>query len=214
MQTEAVMFEVTDETDKFTGDRRINAMLQAQEGGAPGIQFAATMAGHQFPQLAGTGSYHLIFEWNNAKELDGLVGTLGLAPEASAMEFHLFYCLINGKPVQLEHTAISKRAALTDDGNETLVFIVSVTAGDLKQISTASSVECRASDHEFILNQDVRDRIGKILPLIGNAKTVTQASNEQQARAESNRKSIEGIEAILGFVGLGVILFFIIKFFG
>jgi hypothetical protein len=51
MQTEAEMFEITDETDKFTGDRRINAMLQAQERDAPGIQFAATIAGHQFPQL-------------------------------------------------------------------------------------------------------------------------------------------------------------------
>lgn len=214
MKSETEMFDINDETDKFTGDRQISAMLQAQEGGAPKIQFSATIAGHQFPQLAGTGSYHFIFEWDNAKEIDGLVGTLELAQEASTIEFNLFYCLVDGKPVQFEHIAISKRAAPTVDSNETLVFIVSVTAEELKKISTASSVECRASDHEFILNQDVRDRVGKILPLTNNARTSAQISDELIERAEADRNSIESIGAILGLLGLGLIVFFMINIFG
>ena len=208
------MFEVTDETDRFTGDRQINALLQPQERGTPMVQFSATIAGHQFPELAGTGSYHFMIEWENAKEIDGLIGALGLAPEASTMEFNLFYCLIDGRPVQFEYTAISKRTGLTDDGNETLVLIVLVTAEQLKRISAAAHVECRADSHEFILDEAVREKIGKLLPLIGGAKTATQMISGLQTQAESTLQSMVGVGVILGLVGLGTIVFFIIKLFG
>jgi len=208
------MFEVTDETDRFTGDRQINALLQPQERGTPMVQFSATIAGHQFPELAGTGSYHFMIEWKNAKEIDDLIGALALAPEASTMEFNLFYCLIDGRPVQFEYTAISKRTGLTDDGNETLVLIVLVTAEQLKRISAAAHVECRADSHEFILDEAVREKIGKLLPLIGGAKTATQMISGLQTQAESTLQSMVGVGVILGLVGLGTIVFFIIKLFG
>jgi hypothetical protein len=208
------MFEVTDETDKFTGERQIHALLQPQERGAPMVQLIATIAGHQFPKFAGTGSYHFMIEWENAKEIDGLIGALGLAPEASTMEFNLFYCLIDGRPVQFEDTFISKRTGLTDDGNETLVFIVSVTVETLKQISAAAQVECKIDSHEFILNEAVREKIGKLLPLIGGAKTATQLIIGQHAQAESTLQSIAWVGVILGLVGLSTIVFIIIKLFG
>jgi len=208
------MFEVTDETDRFTGDRQINALLQTQEGGAPMVQFSATIAGHQFPELAGTGLYSFMIEWKNAKEIDDLIGALALAPEASTMEFNLFYCLIDGRPVQFEYTAISKRTGLTDDGNETLVLIVLVTAEELEQISAAAHVECRADSHEFILDEAVREKIGKLLPLIGGVKTATQMTSGLQTQAESTLQSMVGVGVILGLVGLGTIVFFIIKLFG
>ena len=208
------MFEITDEIDKFTGERRINALLQPQESGAPKLQFSATIAGHQFPELAGTGSYHFIIEWENAKEISGLVGALALAPEASTLEFNLFYCLIDGRLVRFEYTAISKHTAPTDDKNETLVCIVSITAEELEKISTATLVECRVDSHEFILSKEVREKIGKLLPLIGRAKTATQMSNELQARAEANLQSMAGAGTILGLVGLGIVIFLIIKLFG
>lgn len=208
------MFELTDETDKFTGDRQIIALLQPQEKGTPLVQFSGRIAGHQFPELEGSASYNFIIEWENANEISGLIGALALAPEASTMEFSLFYCLIDGRPVQFEHTAISKRAAQTDDENETLVLIVSITNEELKRISAAARVECRADNHEFILDEKVREKIQKLLPLIGSAKTVNQMSDEQQAQAESNLQSIAGVQAISGLIGVGVIVFFIIKMFG
>jgi hypothetical protein len=208
------MFEVTDETDRFTGNRQINALLQPQERGTPVVQFSATIAGHQFPELAGTGSYQFMIEWENAEEIGGLIGALALAPETSTTEFNLFYCLVDGRPVQFEDTFISKNTGLTDDGNETLVLIVFVTAEQLKRISAAAHVECRADSHEFILNEAVREKIGKLLPLIGGAKTATQMISGLQTQAESTLQSMVGVGVILGLVGLGTIVFFIIKLFG
>jgi hypothetical protein len=203
------MFEVTDETDRFTGERQITALLQPQERGTPMVQFSANIAGHEFPKRAGTGLYHFMVRWDNAEEIDGLILALALAPETSTMEFNLFHCLIDGRPVQFEDTLIQKHTGLTDDGNETLVLIVLVTAEQLKRISAAAHVECRADSHEFILNEAVREKIGKLLPLIGGAKTVTQLLSGKQTQAESTLQSIVWVWIVIGLVGLSTIVFII-----
>lgn len=201
------MFETEDVTDRFTGERRISALLQQQDGSSPRIQFLATIAGHEYPTLAGTGHYILMIEWDDPEGVEGLGGLLGVAPEESVEDFNLFHCLIGGELAQLEGAAIGKRPG---EAGETLVLIISFTPEVLDLISLANRVECRAHEREFMLGDDVKGKIAELMPLTGRAKTVAQASSELQVKLEDDLQSAEVIGKIVGaviFVGFIVLMY-------
>lgn len=199
------MFEIQDETDKFTGERSITALLQEQEMANPRIHISASIAGHQHPALTGTGSYILSLEWVGSESISGLAGLLGLAPESATEEFNMFHCLIDGEPVDFEGTAISKHPS---EYGEVLLLIISATPEVLDRISSANNVECRAYQCEFALNQDVRSKVGEVLSLTGKAKTYKQSTDDLIERAESNLKSAEVFGQIVGLAVLAGFIYF------
>lgn len=189
------MFEVEDKTDRFTGKRDISALLQQQDGMSPEIRFSASIMGHDAMGLSGTGSYHLLMEWQDSDAISGLAGLLGMAPESGVEEFNLFHCLIDGKLTQFESVVISKHPSAKGD---ILLLIISATPELLDRISSANSVECRAYECEFIMDENVKGKIGNLLSLSGRAKTSTQASEEIQAQIDNKILSAELVGKVVG----------------
>lgn len=191
------MFETEDVTDRFTGERRISALIQQQDGSSPRIQFFATIAGHEYPTLAGTGHYILMIEWDDPDGIEGLGGLLGIAPEESVEDFNLFHCLIDGELAQLEGVGISKRSG---EAGETLTLVISFTPEVLDLISLANRVECRAFEREFMLDGGAKGRIGELMSLTGRAKTVAQTSSELQVKVDDDLQAAEILGKVVGAV--------------
>lgn len=212
---ETDMFDISDETDKFTGDREITAQLQSQNKETPMVNFSATIAGHKFPEIEGTGSYHLTFTWQKANKISELDSLLEFAPESKTEEFNLFDCIIDGNPIDFEFVGISKSPSVGVDeyGNvehgHNLMIIAAVTIEDLNKFASASSSEFRAFQHEFSLDKDARGRVKNLLSLIGNAETHTQRTNEIISQSEKDEKKVQrGIVVFIILIIMGFLFAF------
>lgn len=196
---------MSDETDRFTGNRQIEVDLQEADGLSPRMLFRTLIYGSRYDAIAGTASFTLLMLWDGQEAVDAVVG----AAEVGG-EYHGLSWLVDGIPT-LIGTTVAGSLEATESNGPTAYVSVDASVKEFLRLANAASVEYRAGAIELHLPRDTQQLLKQALDMVAQVRTPEEQAEAQALDDASADASSQLLAGVILAIATFVIAYFIFR---